>query len=70
MESDIIKSLSTLEKAVQFYINNNDDALECSSLYGSFVMVKLALEQFSLMGKLKTDAYGVPTDVEAKHNVL
>ena len=52
MENDIIKSLSTLEKAVQFYINNNDDALECSSLYGSFVMVKLALEQFSLMGKL------------------
>lgn len=52
MENDIIKSLSTLEKAVHFYINNNDDALECSSLYGSFVMVKLALEQFNLMGKL------------------
>ena len=70
MENEIEKSIATLEKAVQFYINNNDNALECSSLYGSFIMVKLALEQFSLMGKLKTDAYGVPTDVEAKRNVL
>ena len=52
MEKEIEKSIATLEKAVQFYINNNDNALECSSLYGSFVMVKLALEQFSLMGKL------------------
>jgi hypothetical protein len=42
MEDDINKAIATLEKAVQFYINNNDDALECSSLYGSFTMVKLA----------------------------
>jgi|TARA_Y100000289_G_C3805365_1_gene91068 hypothetical protein len=70
MEDDINKAIATLEKAVQFYINNNDDALECSSLYGSFTMVKLALEQFSLLGKLKTDAYGVPTGVEAKRNAV
>jgi len=70
MEDDINKAIATLEKAVQFYINNNDDALECSSLYGSFTMVKLALVQFSLLGKLKTDTYGVPTGVEAKRNAV
>jgi hypothetical protein len=52
MNEDINKSIATLEKAVQYYINNNDDALECSSLYGSFVMVKLALEQFTLLDTL------------------
>jgi len=67
MEDDINKAITTLEKAVQFYLENNDDGLECASLYGSFTIVKLALEQFSLFGKLKTDAYGVPTGVEAKH---
>ena len=60
MDNDIKKALDSIEKAVQHYIETNDDALECSALYGSFTIGKLALELFCYLGELSKDSYGVP----------
>ena len=68
MDNDIKKALDSIEKAVQHYIETNDDALECSSLYGSFTIVKLALEQFCYLGELSKDSYGIPIRPNVSRN--